>query len=898
MNARYLLIPIVKAVIMSVMLTTTAPAVDLTFQKLFGKWSVLPTDYQTGNSRNSAAMSSKWIVMGVPNASERGQLNEGAVQIFNASNGSFSRKLLPPGAATASQFYGVSVAIYGDLLVVGSSGTSTYRGRAYLYNLTTGKLLKTLSAADAADNDLFGYNVSTNGDVVAVSAIGDDSNRGSVYLYNAMTGAQIAKIQASDGVAGHYFGYGLAMEGAILAVGADSADAGRGAVYFYNATTQTQIKKYQPAAWLAGNEYGSTLCMHQGRVVIGSFGSGLAWLHDLAENTESSITLAGTGSSFGKTVSIHGSLLAVGEMDSSAGKVHLFDSRSGTFIQTLVPPNGETNTIQLGYAISLEGNTLLALAPSDDVQATNAGCGFIFKPLIRPMEYVTVVKKGDSAPSVADISYEKLGDVCINSTNAIIFNSSLMGANSGKGKDVGVFSDITTTGAQKLFFKTRQVFTGSALFNKPSRISFNDAELAVGLSSLVGTGVNSTNNQLLWARTNTDTLTIMRSGAAFTTTSLSGSKLKKVSEVVTSNQLNNKQMAAAVSLIVGQGGTTADTDSALYFSRVGTSEEAVRENDNAVPPLSASTKLGEIAPRIAYNYVQQVYSTALRGPDISSAYNAAVFKRSYGAAAVLVAQKGDLALDGAGTSIPNVRYSAFIGESANGDNGAVYRATLSGSSSSANEGVWVLRGVGGPPTKYAAVRKGDQVTSLPGTVKIARIVNFWGMGSSSESQVIILVQLSGTGVNAANDMALMLSQGPSSSIVLMREGDPAPGCPGARIGVISRVDADAWSNSYAVLATLTGASSSSNLALFTGNVMRGNETTRSVLRRPFLRLRKGQLFENQPGRVKSISLHNTNVTPSGAGGTGRGRGISWNGNLAFIVEFENGIRQIVKGTVN
>jgi hypothetical protein len=75
-------------------------------------------------------------------------------------------------------------------------------------------------------------------------------------------------------------------------------------------------------------------------------------------------------------------------------------------------------------------------------------------------------------------------------------------------------------------------------------------------------------------------------------------------------------------------------------------------------------------------------------------------------------------------------------------------------------------------------------------VTIRRTLSFWSIGDGvfNSDQVIALVNLSGTGVNRSNDQALLLYQSDGSLIVLVREGELANGCPGAKIGVITRID--------------------------------------------------------------------------------------------------------------
>ena len=100
------------------------------------------------------------------------------------------------------------------------------------------------------------------------------------------------------------------------------------------------------------------------------------------------------------------------------------------------------------------------------------------------------------------------------------------------------------------------------------------------------------------------------------------------------------------------------------------------------------------------------------------------------------------------------------------------------------------------------------------------------------------------------------------------EGDPAPGCHGARIGTLLRVDADRW-NSYAVLVTLvngTGvASAGNNLALYA----RPSHSDSFV--EPILMLRKGTLMQrpgSPPLQVTSLAFAKNVTDTNGAAASG------------------------------
>jgi hypothetical protein len=66
----------------------------------------------------SAAASARWIAVGEPGNDEQ-TLNAGAVHVFDARNGRHVRKLFAQDTAASRQF-GHSVALWGDLLLVGA----------------------------------------------------------------------------------------------------------------------------------------------------------------------------------------------------------------------------------------------------------------------------------------------------------------------------------------------------------------------------------------------------------------------------------------------------------------------------------------------------------------------------------------------------------------------------------------------------------------------------------------------------------------------------------------------------------------------------------------------------------------------------------------------------------
>ena len=116
----------------------------------------------------------------------------GIVYIFNVTTGSLLHTLDNPGSNNFDRF-GNHMAIDGDIIVVGSvtQGTND-SGKAYVFNLTDGSLLRTIDNPNAygtVNDDQFGGGVGITGNYVIAGAITEDetgqTNSGKVYIFTA-----------------------------------------------------------------------------------------------------------------------------------------------------------------------------------------------------------------------------------------------------------------------------------------------------------------------------------------------------------------------------------------------------------------------------------------------------------------------------------------------------------------------------------------------------------------------------------------------------------------------------------------------------------------------------------------------------------------------------------------
>jgi len=176
---------------------------------------------------SSVAVGEDKIVVGaVPSKEWTTPIGPGSVYIFN-SEGNLLTTLQSPEPDNIN--FGWSVAISGDILVVGESFAEvdgkSKAGRAYIFD-TDGNLLTTLQAPAPEENAEFGIAVDLCGDIVVVGEYKADvevMNEGRAYVFD-LDGNLLATLHSpTPGVAAS-FGYSVATNGEIVVVGEHYAE--------------------------------------------------------------------------------------------------------------------------------------------------------------------------------------------------------------------------------------------------------------------------------------------------------------------------------------------------------------------------------------------------------------------------------------------------------------------------------------------------------------------------------------------------------------------------------------------------------------------------------------------------------------------------------------------------
>ena len=236
----------------------------------------------------SVAISGTYAAVGARGENTGGN-NSGAAYIFQLNGNSWQQidKVSEGSGAAEDDEFGQSIAMDGDVLVVGAWGDDGEQGAAYIYhrNGASWQLAERLDPAESGSGDFFGCSVAVSGNTVVVGAPGADVNgtgTGAVYVYerSGNTWTRTARFNGSNGGSGDAFGYSVALSGDRLIVGANAADfvAGdAGAAYLFTRSNGawSESARFTDSNGLSGDEFGESVAIDGNLAMVGAHHNGV-----------------------------------------------------------------------------------------------------------------------------------------------------------------------------------------------------------------------------------------------------------------------------------------------------------------------------------------------------------------------------------------------------------------------------------------------------------------------------------------------------------------------------------------------------------------------------------------------------------------------------------------------
>jgi hypothetical protein len=384
----------------------------------------------------SVSISGNTVVVGSPFHAVGLNLGQGVAYVFveppSGWTGMTQTAELAASDGAANAFFGSSVAIDGNTIVVGAGGTTVqgnpHQGAAYVFvepangwtNMTE---TAELTASDGYVGDDFGASVAISGNALVVGApyasIGSNFQQGASYVFVEPGGGwtnmtQAAKLTSSDGAANDIFGDSVAMDGSSVVVGASEAalngntSAGKAYVFVQPGngwTDMTQTAELTASDAASDNYFGSSVTVVGNTVVVGapSDYAGAAYIFveppsgwiDTTETAELTPGALAPLLLLGTSVGVNGTTVMAGAVGAKVGN-NAYEGLMYVFLEQTEQAKGwadENQSAQLsssdgaagdyfGRSLSMSSNAEVIGAPFHQVGLNGAqGAAYVFQPL-------------------------------------------------------------------------------------------------------------------------------------------------------------------------------------------------------------------------------------------------------------------------------------------------------------------------------------------------------------------------------------------------------------------------------------------------------------------------------------------------------------------------------------
>lgn len=247
----------------------------------------------TGGAANdvfgrTVAIAGDSVVVGASSADTMTNVDQGAAYVFLRTGTTWAQQArLTAGDGSALDYFGDSVAIAGDTVIVGATedttGANTQQGSAYVFTRsgTTWSQQAKLSALDGTSFDYFGFSVSVDGDTAVIGTlqdVGPNFQQGSAYVFvrSGSTWTQQQKLVAGDGSTDDSFGSSVFVLGNTVMIGApadtNGANVRQGSAYVFTRTgaAWAQTQKLLAPDGASGDEFGAGVAVTNNNAIVGS----------------------------------------------------------------------------------------------------------------------------------------------------------------------------------------------------------------------------------------------------------------------------------------------------------------------------------------------------------------------------------------------------------------------------------------------------------------------------------------------------------------------------------------------------------------------------------------------------------------------------------------------------
>ena len=429
---------------------------------------------------SSVAVEGDTVVIGSPGAEGPmgTPINTGAAYVFTRDGTGWREEtIIRTSEPWSGDSFGIAVDISGNTIIVGAhtKGINGFvqAGAAFIFEREGDVWIEKalLRADDPRNEDYFGWSVAIFGDIAVVGISRDDGplknsvNIGGAYIYARENGTWVKQtiLRASNAEAGDEFGWSVAINGTTILVGAIYEDginntlgaSGAAYVFVWNGmdwSEQAILRSSNPGTT---DQFGYSVAIDENTAVVGmnynvNPDKVSVFVRDNSNWSEQAIlsrSVTSSSNRFGQSISISGNRVVVSSASdhtiaSYAGAIYIYVREGTTWTQQsiLYSSNLEPND-SFGWSTALSDDLLVVGArwedgPENTIQ--NTGAAYLFEPQIS--------NQAPLALAGADQSVTTLSTVTLNGSGTDPDNDELnYGWSQTGGPAVILNNPITTT---------------------------------------------------------------------------------------------------------------------------------------------------------------------------------------------------------------------------------------------------------------------------------------------------------------------------------------------------------------------------------------------------------------------------------------------------------------------
>jgi hypothetical protein len=337
-----------------------------------------------------------------------------APQPFTSVSPAFRETKLIAGDGELGDEFGRAIAVQGDLAVVGSPYDSVAgygSGSAYVFARTSPgwALQQKLTAIDGSPYSFFGSSLAIDGNTVVVGAYGDQNAgnyAGAAYVFvrSGSTWNQEQKLSGSENSVADGFGLSVAIKGDTIVCGAfgdsdlNMSEVGSAYVFGRTGNGWVQRQKLSASDAMSLNRFGLSVAISEDTIVIGADGnsefgfySGAVYVFTFdgsnwIERQKLHARDTSEGASFGYPVAISGGTIVAGAPGDDGvgrhtrGAAYVFGRRPAGWSQQRKLFAVDSDAFDgFGLSVAVSGGTIVVGNPGDPDAAFNAGSAYVYK---------------------------------------------------------------------------------------------------------------------------------------------------------------------------------------------------------------------------------------------------------------------------------------------------------------------------------------------------------------------------------------------------------------------------------------------------------------------------------------------------------------------------------------